>query len=327
MTDTAAAAVEDMTTMLGCDARTARYYLSLSGGIQNSAVGLFFDQGGAPPPDEFERAGATAAGGGGVSAVGIDWGALAAETKYAVPTALPDGSPLPAVPASEDLGALEAFGRELSVLSGHARRAVHKDECAFGFDTPEAPTGLFLNLQHLYSVGAEFLVMDEAKTGAKYYLHQKWVKVPKEEKEPAAEGEGGGGGESVEAVVEAAPKTVAEHLNKLARDGEKFDVHKTITIYSVATEAFIPYPYAGISAHLCVGGWAAPRKLWPLICVDLRARRAKTWAGGSFLLSEGAVVLPSDARRTLHTLCALASPCLHFTVSQLRGVRVCTGGN
>jgi hypothetical protein len=215
-------AVADMVAMLQCDARTARYYLSLAGGMQQAAVGLYFESDAAPPPASFENE-------------------ASARPKYTAPTAAADGSPLPEVVPAEQRDAVEAFAARLPVASGD--QPVFKDECLFGFDTPEAEGGLFLNLATLYSVGREFLDVDAAKTGTLFYLHQKWVKVPKAE----AEADGGGGAELAAAE---APKTVAEHMQKLGAADDKFDVHKTTTIYSVATKAFLPYPFAGITAHL-----------------------------------------------------------------------------
>ena len=121
--------------------------------------------------------------------------------------------------------------------------AVYKDECLYGFDTPEAEKGLFLNLTSLWSVGAEFLEMDIGKTGGKYYLHQKWVKVPKEKSDGEGSGEGG-------AKAEPEVKTVAQHLKKLAEEGDGFETHKTHSIYCVETKKSVPYPFAGISEHL-----------------------------------------------------------------------------
>jgi hypothetical protein len=225
-------AVADMTAMLQCDARTARYYLSLTGGVQQAAVGLYFESGAEPPPASFENEAAT-------------------RPKYTPPTAAADGSPLPEVVPTEQRDAVEAFAARLPVASGD--QPVFKDECLFGFDTPEAEGGLFLNLATLYSVGRGFLDLDAAKTGTPFYLHQKWVKVPKAEDDgeaAAAAAGGGGGGDGAHTATAEAPKTVAEHMQKLSAAADKFDVHKTTTIYSVAAKAFLPYPFSGISAHL-----------------------------------------------------------------------------
>eukprot|EP00750_Incisomonas_marina_P007091 INCI14764.6.p1 GENE.INCI14764.6~~INCI14764.6.p1 ORF type:complete len:961 (-),score=193.48 INCI14764.6:128-3010(-) len=227
------AAVADMTAMLQCDARTARYYLSLANGAQQAAVGLYFENGAAPPPESFEND-------------------RSPQPKYEVPTTAPGGSPLPEVASAEQREALEAFASSLSVQGGAGdARPVFKDECLYGFDTPESEGGLFLNLGTLYSVGSEFLDMDVAKTGTKYYLHQKHVKVPKaeqeQEEEKAGKGETEGTGNKGGAKEAT---TVNEHLQKVLNEGDKFDTQKTTTIYDVAAKSFIPYPFAGISTHL-----------------------------------------------------------------------------
>jgi ubiquitin carboxyl-terminal hydrolase 5/13 len=52
----------------------------------------------------------------------------------------------------------------LRVPGGQDR--VHKSECAFSFDTPESPGGLYTNLATHASVGAAFVALDRARTGA-----------------------------------------------------------------------------------------------------------------------------------------------------------------
>lgn len=58
---------------------------------------------------------------------------------------------------------------------------VYKDECVYSFDTPYYETGLYLNLLTMQGVGERFLVADSQRTGCKLYLHQKWLKVRKQE--------------------------------------------------------------------------------------------------------------------------------------------------
>lgn len=221
-------AVSDMVAMLQCDARTARYYLSLCGGVQQAAVGLYFERGAEPPPASFEN----------------DAGS---KPKYSVP----DAEGLPTIAKAEQ-DALETFAKELKVPSSDA--SIFKDECMFGFDTPESEHGLFLNLRTLYSVGREWLEMDAAKTGAKFYLHQKWVKVPKESADSATEttADGADGAESGSGTESSSgkPTTVTEHLQQLLNEGDKFETQKTVTIYSQASKMFLTYPFAGISEHL-----------------------------------------------------------------------------
>ena len=57
----------------------------------------------------------------------------------------------------------------LRVPGGQDR--VFKSECAFSFDTAESPGGLYTNLATHASVGAAFVALDRARTGAAVYLH------------------------------------------------------------------------------------------------------------------------------------------------------------
>jgi len=65
---------------------------------------------------------------------------------------------------------------------------IYKEECAFSFDTPPCPTGLYLNLVTFQPRGEHFLDRDFQRTKAPLYLHIKWTKEPKEKKPQAAEG-------------------------------------------------------------------------------------------------------------------------------------------
>jgi ubiquitin carboxyl-terminal hydrolase 5/13 len=54
---------------------------------------------------------------------------------------------------------------------------VHKDECAFSFDTPLSPGGLYTNLSTWQSYGEEYVLLDHQRTNGHLYLHQRWHKV------------------------------------------------------------------------------------------------------------------------------------------------------
>lgn len=54
---------------------------------------------------------------------------------------------------------------------------VHKEECAFSFDTPLSPGGLFVNLSSWQSYGEEYVLLDYQRSNNRLYLHQQWHKV------------------------------------------------------------------------------------------------------------------------------------------------------
>ena len=54
---------------------------------------------------------------------------------------------------------------------------VLKEECAFSFDTPLSPGGLFVNLSTWQSFGEEYVLLDYQRSNNRLYLHQQWHKV------------------------------------------------------------------------------------------------------------------------------------------------------
>lgn len=54
---------------------------------------------------------------------------------------------------------------------------MYKEECAFSFATPLAPSGLFLNLKTWQSYSEEYLELDRERTSNCLYLWEKWHKV------------------------------------------------------------------------------------------------------------------------------------------------------
>lgn len=54
---------------------------------------------------------------------------------------------------------------------------VHKEECAFSFDTAFSPAGLYINLATWQAYGHDFVQLDHQRSGNCLYLHAKWKKV------------------------------------------------------------------------------------------------------------------------------------------------------
>jgi ubiquitin carboxyl-terminal hydrolase 5/13 len=131
---------------------------------------------------------------------------------------------------------------------------VLKDECAYSFDTPESPEGLFLNVATLTAVSDRFLALDRRRSGAAVYLHQKWVRIPKPK---GTEGEGaeanagasgaGAGGEATTAksTSSSPPASAGVVLDKEV----PYEIVKThsIAVFTGPAEdttsrVLIPYP-------------------------------------------------------------------------------------
>ncbi|KAK1862263.1 hypothetical protein I4F81_004837 [Pyropia yezoensis] len=105
-------------------------------------------------------------------------------------------SSLAALPADAALAAINAAAAAPSAVRvPTAGDTVVADECALSFDTPESSAGLYTSLASWRSYGAAYVGLDVARVGpgAAVYLHQQWVRVPRE---PKSDGGGGGGGGS-----------------------------------------------------------------------------------------------------------------------------------
>lgn len=74
---------------------------------------------------------------------------------------------------------------ELAAAAAGLREAgladkVYRDECVVSFTLPQHAGGLYTNLSTFRTYAREYLAADVAASGCKVYLHQHWVKVPKE---------------------------------------------------------------------------------------------------------------------------------------------------
>ena len=57
------------------------------------------------------------------------------------------------------------------------RDHVHKDECAFSFDTPLSPGGVYISLVSWQAYGSDYVALDHECTGCQLYLHEQWTRV------------------------------------------------------------------------------------------------------------------------------------------------------
>lgn len=57
------------------------------------------------------------------------------------------------------------------------RDRVYKDECMFSFDDAFTPGGLYINLSSWQAFGADYVTLDQERTGNSLYLHDKRHKV------------------------------------------------------------------------------------------------------------------------------------------------------
>uniref|UniRef100_UPI00398EA554 ubiquitin carboxyl-terminal hydrolase 5-like n=1 Tax=Pristiophorus japonicus TaxID=55135 RepID=UPI00398EA554 len=56
---------------------------------------------------------------------------------------------------------------------------VHKDECAFSFDSPESEGGLYICMNTFLGFGKQFVQKHYQKTGQRAYLHLRRTRLPK----------------------------------------------------------------------------------------------------------------------------------------------------
>ncbi len=56
---------------------------------------------------------------------------------------------------------------------------VHKEECAFSFDTAFSPAGIYINLANWQAYGHDYVQLDHQRSGNCLYLHENWKKVSK----------------------------------------------------------------------------------------------------------------------------------------------------
>ncbi|KAJ1122418.1 hypothetical protein NDU88_000905 [Pleurodeles waltl] len=66
---------------------------------------------------------------------------------------------------------------------------VHKDECAFSFDTPESDGGLYVCMNTFLGFGKQYVERHHKKTGQRVYLHMKRTRKPKVEESTSATGD------------------------------------------------------------------------------------------------------------------------------------------
>jgi ubiquitin carboxyl-terminal hydrolase 5/13 len=66
---------------------------------------------------------------------------------------------------------------------------VFRSECAFSFDTPLSPGGLYVNLSSHVAFGEAYVQLDRQRTGAAVYLHIAEKRVPHKPVEAAAASE------------------------------------------------------------------------------------------------------------------------------------------
>lgn len=55
---------------------------------------------------------------------------------------------------------------------------VHKDECAFSFDTPESEGGLYICMNTFLGFGKQYVERHFNKTGQRVYLHLRRTRRP-----------------------------------------------------------------------------------------------------------------------------------------------------
>ena len=81
-------------------------------------------------------------------------------------------------PSEAELDAIRSQMRA-GIRAAGAYDKVCNDECAFSFDTPFSPEGLYVSFKSYLGFGAQFVQLDRERNGTRLYLHRKWSKIPK----------------------------------------------------------------------------------------------------------------------------------------------------
>lgn len=74
---------------------------------------------------------------------------------------------------------IRAAMREGNIQPVSAYDHVYNDECAFSFDTPFSPDGLYVSMKSFQGFGKPFVLLDRERTGNKLYVHLKWTRTLK----------------------------------------------------------------------------------------------------------------------------------------------------
>jgi len=101
-----------------------------------------------------------------------------------------------------------------SVKAAGAFDKVHKEECAFSFDTPYSSGGLYVNLSNHLGFGEQCVALDVERSGAPacLYLHERWTKtvVP-----PTAEEEAAKAAAPAKLKIEEPPAVVVDKVYEI----------------------------------------------------------------------------------------------------------------
>jgi ubiquitin carboxyl-terminal hydrolase 5/13 len=81
------------------------------------------------------------------------------------------------MPTEGELGKVRGAMRGLTPAGAYDR--VCNDECAFSFDTPFSPEGLYVSLKSFQGFGKQHVHLDHERTGNRLYVHFKHTKVVK----------------------------------------------------------------------------------------------------------------------------------------------------
>lgn len=120
-----------------------------------------------------------------------------------------------------------------------AQARVHRDECAYSFDSPLCSTGMYVNLHTWIAVGSDYLQLDHHKTGGRIYLWIKHTKVPKKSDPDSTDGAAG--------EEETMPTRLAlGGPGGFATKADKWDVEKEHEIIVMPEGWKMPYPCPGL---------------------------------------------------------------------------------
>ena len=193
-------------------------------------------------------------------------------------------------PAREPLLLTRRTSRPLPPSLGLHRRAagaydkVCNDECAFSFDTPLSPDGVYVSLKSYQAYGAHYVDLDHERTGNRLYVHVKHTRVakpPPTEEEKAA----------------AAPTKLGIGVaGGFATEEDKYDVVKEHALYLLPEKLRIGLPCADLP-ELVIGACTALISKASHLHEDKVAAVAWEMEVKESRYAEGLVQLPTNGKK------------------------------
>lgn len=155
---------------------------------------------------------------------------------------------------------------------------IYKDECVYSFDTPDTPTGLYVNLITFLGLGQDHVLRYYRQTGNPVFLH---IRRTRKEIPSAQQGDG-----PEKKITRLAIGTTGGFMP----DQQKYTYHETYEIVILPNFTTIPYPSSGLPEQLELAVKAILEAESALKIAEVEAL-AGTWDGEIKIVSKHAANL------------------------------------